>query len=77
MCDPWQAEKFRRRMELVPDDACDGCLPDCEIDTYQVRESVTDISEFGKIGTFFLPWRPFPSHMGKPGSFFGGAIAAN
>ncbi len=30
MCDPWQAQKFYKRMRAVPDDTCDQCLPDCE-----------------------------------------------
>ena len=28
LCDPWEARTFRNKMDAVPDDQCNYCLPD-------------------------------------------------
>ena len=39
ICNPWAAQWFRNYLELVPDDTCEHCKPDCERTYYSTKLS--------------------------------------
>ena len=54
ICDPWEANDFQKQMNLVGNDKCKKCLPDCE--GIEVRSTVS-ASPFGpcdekRVGSF-------------------------
>ena len=56
ICDPWEANEFRRNMKIVPYDQCDHCLPDCDktIYTSSVTAAPFRPCDFRNLGTSFL-----------------------